>query len=73
MALHTLWPTNAMQVVKQLAQLYHNTGAPTKAVELLELQLANFYNQIDLTHINMLTDLYMGMVSGAKVPGVGMV
>jgi hypothetical protein len=48
--------------VKALAALYHEGGQPDKAVELLEAQLAKHYSQADLTHINMLTDLYMGMV-----------
>jgi hypothetical protein len=30
----------------------------------LEEQLARHYASVDLTHINMLTDLYMSMVSG---------
>jgi hypothetical protein len=48
--------------VKALAALYHECGQPGKAVELLEAQLAKHYSQADLTHINMLADLYMAMV-----------
>jgi hypothetical protein len=46
-----------------LAQLYHDAGNADGAVKLLEDQLAHFFSQSDLTHINMLTDLYMLGVS----------
>eukprot|EP00775_Hariotina_reticulata_P002357 gene2357-2663_t len=47
------------EVVKALVTLCHDLNETDKAVELLEGQLANHYDQVDLTHINMLADLYM--------------
>jgi hypothetical protein len=60
-----------LQVVKALAALHHECGQPGKAVELLESQLAQHYSQADLTHINMLTDLYMAMVRQPGRQGEG--
>jgi hypothetical protein len=51
-----------VQVVKALVMLYHDFGQLGRAIELLEEQLAKHYASVDLTHINMLTDLYMAMV-----------
>lgn len=50
------------QVTKALATLYHDHGQPGRAVGLLEQQLTQHHAQTDLTHINMLADLYMAMV-----------
>jgi hypothetical protein len=50
------------QIVKQLAGLYHDSGDDQRAVELLEGQIDRHSAKADLTHINMLADLYMGMV-----------
>eukprot|EP00882_Tetradesmus_deserticola_P031297 GHRQ01035385.1.p2 GENE.GHRQ01035385.1~~GHRQ01035385.1.p2 ORF type:complete len:170 (+),score=85.49 GHRQ01035385.1:1467-1976(+) len=49
------------EVVKALVTLYHDFGHSARAIELLEEQLAQHYASVDLTHINMLTDLYMAM------------
>jgi hypothetical protein len=57
-----------MQVVKALVMLYHDFGQSGRAIEILEEQLAEHYASVDLTHINMLSDLYIGMVS---MSGVG--
>lgn len=42
--------------------LYHDFGQSGRAIEMLEEQLAKHYASVDLTHINMLADLYMAMV-----------
>lgn len=51
-----------LQVVKALVTLYHDFGQSGRAIEMLEEQLAKHYASVDLTHINMLADLYMAMV-----------
>lgn len=56
-------PSLPRQVVKALVTLYHDFGQAGRAIELLEEQLAKHYAKVDLTHINMLADLYMAMVS----------
>lgn len=57
-------------MVKALVTLYHDLNETDKAVELLEGQLANHYDQVDLTHINMLADLYMATVRVLLMPEV---
>eukprot|EP00879_Flechtneria_rotunda_P025874 GHRR01027529.1.p1 GENE.GHRR01027529.1~~GHRR01027529.1.p1 ORF type:complete len:731 (+),score=267.01 GHRR01027529.1:1020-3212(+) len=49
------------EVVKALVQLYHDYDQTGRAIELLEEQLDKYYSYVDLTHINMLTELYMTM------------
>uniref|UniRef100_A0A383W8F4 Uncharacterized protein n=1 Tax=Tetradesmus obliquus TaxID=3088 RepID=A0A383W8F4_TETOB len=49
------------EVVKALVTLYHDFGQSGRAIEMLEEQLAKHYASVDLTHINMLADLYMAM------------
>ena len=48
-----------MQVVKMLARLHHRMGAPEKAAEVLEAQVREFPDATDLTHINILAELFM--------------
>jgi hypothetical protein len=59
-----------VQVVKSLVTLYHDFGQAGRAIEILEEQLAKHYASVDLTHINMLTDLYMSMVGGVRLCSV---
>eukprot|EP00878_Enallax_costatus_P028450 GHUV01030731.1.p1 GENE.GHUV01030731.1~~GHUV01030731.1.p1 ORF type:complete len:361 (+),score=85.77 GHUV01030731.1:1476-2558(+) len=49
------------EVVKELARLYNEDGDPSTAIELLETQLRDHYDKLDLTHINMLADLYINL------------
>jgi hypothetical protein len=48
-----------MQVVKMLARLHHRMGMPEKAVGVLEAQVRDFADATDLTHINILAELFM--------------
>jgi len=48
-----------MQVVKMLARLHHRMGAPEKGAEVLEQQVRDFPDATDLTHINILAELFM--------------
>jgi hypothetical protein len=59
--------TLRLQVVKSLVTLYHDFGQAGRAIEILEEQLAKHYASVDLTHINMLTDLYMSMVGEVRL------
>lgn len=56
------------EVVKELARLYNEEGDPNAAIELLETQLRDHYDKLDLTHINMLADLYINLVSNSHLP-----
>ncbi|KAK9844168.1 hypothetical protein WJX81_006772 [Elliptochloris bilobata] len=47
------------EVVKYRARLHHKLGQAERAVGLLEAYLGQFPNAADLTHINMLAELYM--------------
>lgn len=47
------------QVVKYRARLHHKLGQAERAVTLLEAFLCQFPDAADLTHINMLAELYM--------------
>ena len=47
------------QVVKYCARLHHKLGQAERAVALLEAFLCQFPDAADLTHINMLAELYM--------------
>ena len=48
-----------VQVVKMLARLHHRMGAPEKAAEVLEAQVRDYPDATDLTHINILAELFM--------------
>ena len=48
-----------LQVVKMLARLHHRMGAPEKATEVLEAQVREHPDDTDLTHINILAELFM--------------
>ncbi|EFJ49086.1 hypothetical protein VOLCADRAFT_90359 [Volvox carteri f. nagariensis] len=41
------------------ARLYHQAGAPLKAIAVLEAHLRDYPSHVDLTHINILAELYM--------------
>jgi hypothetical protein len=47
------------QAVKMLARLHHRLGQPGKAMETLEAHMAQHALSTDLTHINILAELYM--------------
>jgi len=53
------------QVVKALVMLHHDLGEYELAIDQLEAQLDKHYDLADLTHINMLSDLYMAMVNSS--------
>ena len=42
-----------------LARLHHRVGAPEKAAEVLEAQVREHPDTTDLTHINILAELFM--------------
>lgn len=42
-----------------LARLYHRMGAPEKAAQALERQVRDYPGATDLTHINILAELFM--------------
>lgn len=46
-------------MVKYRARLHHKLGQAERAVALLEAFLCQFPDAADLTHINMLAELYM--------------
>ncbi|PRW60262.1 general transcription factor 3C polypeptide 3 isoform X1 [Chlorella sorokiniana] len=46
------------EVPKALARLFHRTGQAAKAVQVLQAHLSNFPTQTDLTHVNILAELY---------------
>ncbi|GLI63795.1 hypothetical protein VaNZ11_006880, partial [Volvox africanus] len=41
------------------ARLHHQSGAPLKAIAVLEAHLRDYPTHVDLTHINILAELYM--------------
>ena len=47
------------QAVKMLARLHHRLGQPQRAVACLEAYLREYPLSADLTHINILAELYM--------------
>lgn len=49
-------------VAKMLAKLYHRMGSVSKAIGNLELFMLEFQMDTDLTHINMLAELYLQQV-----------
>lgn len=49
-------------VVKMLAKLYHRMGSVSKAINNLESFILEFQMNTDLTHINMLAELYLQQV-----------
>jgi hypothetical protein len=61
----------AVQVVKKLVQHYHKIGAIVEAVGVLEHHLSSWPQMTDLTHINMLAELYMGQVGKTGGEGGG--
>lgn len=48
-----------MQAAKMLARLHHHLGSPERSSQVLEQQLRDFPEATDLTHINILAELYM--------------
>lgn len=50
------------EIAKILAKLYNRTGFVEKAIRKLESYLENHQDQADLTHINILADLYIYQV-----------
>lgn len=50
-------------VAKMLAKLYHRMGRVTKAIKLLETFILEYEKNTDLTHINMLGELYLRQVT----------
>lgn len=42
-----------------LARLHHRLGAPARAMEALEQHVAQHGGSTDLTHVNILAELYM--------------
>ncbi|KAI7842713.1 hypothetical protein COHA_003644 [Chlorella ohadii] len=46
------------EVPKALARLFHRTGQSAKAVQVLQAHISNFPGQTDLTHVNILAELY---------------
>lgn len=42
-----------------LAKLYHRTGRSSLAIDVLEKFLMEYQAQMDLTHINILAELYI--------------
>ena len=50
---------NCMQAVKMLARLHHQMGSPERATQVLEQQVQAFPEATDLTHINILAELFM--------------
>ena len=59
------------QVVKYRARLHHKLGQAERAVALLEAYLGQFPDAADLTHINMLAELFMeaGRCAPARLQG----
>ena len=51
--------TGGAQVVKMLARLHHRLGAPQRAIAVLEAHVREYAQSTDLTHINILAELYM--------------
>jgi tetratricopeptide (TPR) repeat protein len=47
------------QAAKMLARLYHRLGMGQKAIDILETQVRDFPGATDLTHVNILAELYM--------------
>ena len=47
------------EVVKALARLYHQLGQADDAKEVLHEQVHNYPDAVDLTHVNILAELYM--------------
>ena len=52
-------PGDCMQAVKMLARLHHQMGSPERAAQVLEQQVQTFPEATDLTHINILAELFM--------------
>ena len=46
-------------MVKALARLYHQLGQADDAREVLHEQVHNYPDAVDLTHVNILAELYM--------------
>ena len=61
-------PAAGAQVVKYRARLHHKLGQAERAVALLEACLCQFPDAADLTHINMLAELYMEAGRCAPAP-----
>lgn len=47
------------EVVKALARLYHQLGQVEDAREVLHQQVHSYPDAVDLTHVNILAELYM--------------
>ena len=45
--------------MKSLARLYHQLGSPERSSQVLEQQIRDFPDATDLTHINILAELFM--------------
>lgn len=45
--------------MKSLARLYHRLGSPERSAQVLEQQVRDFPDATDLTHINILAELFM--------------
>ncbi len=48
-----------VQAVKMLARLHHHLGSPERSSQVLEQQVRDFPEATDLTHINILAELFM--------------
>ncbi|GAX74553.1 hypothetical protein CEUSTIGMA_g2003.t1 [Chlamydomonas eustigma] len=48
-----------VEVPKMVARLHHRMGQPHKAMEVLEKHMQDYPDSTDLTHINILAELYM--------------
>ena len=53
------WAGARWQAVKMLARLHHRLGQPQRAAACLEAHLREHPLGADLTHINILAELYM--------------
>ena len=47
------------EIAKMLARLYHQLGNPEEAKNVLQAHLHDYPTAVDLTHINILAELYM--------------
>lgn len=51
------------EVPKMLARLHHQAGQPLRAIQVLEAHMEAYPSACDLTHVNILAELYMDRVS----------
>lgn len=47
------------EIAKMLARLHHQLGKPEEAKDILQAHLHEYPTAVDLTHINILAELYM--------------